>query len=308
MRVSMKALTYFLVAAEHESIARAAEAQNVVPSAISSAIDQVEQAFDMTLVQRFPAKGIVPNAAGRALIRRIRNAVDEYESLFTEGAALRGGLSGMLTVGYYAPVAPAFMPAIVRPLVEANPDLRLSFVACDNERAQEGLLGGAFDAIVFVADEVRTGIVYETLIDAPPYLLAPADHPLARQAAVSLDVLADTPLVLLDLPFTSAYYRGLLDRAGIEATFIATASTTEMVRSLVGAGLGCALLNMRPSTGTTYAGDRVAAIPIDPAPAPLRLVVGRVDGKPRRLVETFMRACRDHFSSRAGADTIVLAE
>ena len=294
--LSIKALRYFLVAAERGSIARAAEELHVAPSAVASAIESTEQEFQLKLVQRFPAKGINPTAAGMALMQKIRHLIEEYDTLFLEGTDLRMALSGSISVGYYAPVAPTFMPDIVGPLVRGNPDVRLSFVECDNEGAQSGLLNGTFDVILFVAENVRAGIEFEALLEAPPYVLTHRDHPLAQCESVTFEQLSGMPMVILDLPFTSEYYRGLLDAHAVAAPLVATASTTEMVRCLVGAGIGCSILNMRPATATSYAGDKLAAIPIRDAERPLRLVLGTLGGNPRRLVRAFSDACRAHFA------------
>jgi len=305
MRLSLRALHYFLSAADRGSIARAADALNVAPSAISSAIDMVEAEFDLKLVQRYRARGIQPTASGITLMRRIRHVIEEYDNLLIEGAELRTALSGKLSIGYYAPIAPAFIPAIVKPLVGDNPDVRLGFEECDNVRAQAGLLDGAFDIILFVAENVRSGIVCRTLLEAPPYLLVPEDHRLARNRSVDFDDIAKTQLVLLDLPVTSEYYRTLLDDNRIQPPIVATASTTEMVRSLVGAGAGCSILNMWPATDQTYAGDIVKAIPIRAPSKPLKLVLGHLDGNPRRLVHAFIEACLTHFARPGAQDLIV---
>jgi DNA-binding transcriptional LysR family regulator len=301
MRLSIRALQYFLAAADRGSIARAAEELHVAPSAIASAIDQVEAEFGLKLVQRFPARGISPTAPGRALMRKIRHLIEEYGSLLAEGTELRTALTGTLSVGYYAPVAAAFMPAIVASLMRGNPDLRLRFTETDNERAQTGLLDGSFDAIVFVAENVRPGIVCEPLIEAPPYLLVPRGHPLSERPFIGIAEVAAVPLVLLDLPFTGQYLRKLLDANGIDPAIVATASTTEMVRSLVGAGLGCSILNMRPANGRTYADDEVAAVPIRPVSHPLPLVLGHLGEQPRLLVLAFLAATLSHFQTPAAA-------
>ena len=301
MNPSIKSMRYFLTATELGSISRAAEQLNVAPSAVSNAIDTVERAFEMRLMQRYPAKGISLTAAGVALMHKIRHLLEEYDGLLLEGAELRTALSGNLTIGYYAPVAPAFMPSIVGPLVRDNPDVRLSFIDGDNERVQSGLLNGEFDVIVFVAANTRTGIVWETLIDAPPYILLPEGHPLSERTFIEVDDISREPLVLLDLPFTSGYISNLIDTHSLQSRIVARASTTEMVRSLVGAGLGCSILNMRPSSAATYADDRVVAVPLRTASPHLRLVVGRLGGKPRRLVQTFIKASKQYFSqSEAG--------
>ena len=297
MRLTIKALQYFLTACEQKSIVQAAKSENVVPSAISVAIDNVEQEFKLKLVQRYPAKGIEPTAAGLTLMKKIRHLIEEYDNLILEGIELRTALSGNLSIGYYAPVAPAFMPSIIKPLVQQNPDVKLRFTDCDNEQAQTGLLAGKYDCIVFVAENVRNGIAYETLINVPPYLLVSANHPLAARESIDFSALHNMPLVLLDLPFTSEYYRGIIEYHTIESNIVATASTTEMVRSLVGAGIGSAILNMRPATHSSYAGDNVKTIPFSTPIRPLKLVLGHMGGNERRLVEVFRTACRDYFSS-----------
>jgi DNA-binding transcriptional LysR family regulator len=297
MRLSIKALQYFLIACEQKSIVNAAKILNVVPSAVSVAIDNVEQEFALKLVQRYPAKGLGPTAAGIQLMKKIRLLIEEYNNLISEGVELRTALSGNLSVGYYAPVAPAFMPAIIGPLIKQNPDVKLKFTECDNEQVQAGLLGGKYDCIVFVAENVRNGIEYETLIEVPPYLLVSAEHPLADRQKIDISELHDLPLVLLDLPFTSEFYRSMIEQHSVEANIVATASTTEMVRSLVGAGIGCSILNMRPIISKSYAGNELKAIPFSTPLRPLKLVLGHMGGNERRLVEVFRTACNDYFSS-----------
>jgi len=305
MTVSIRALQYFLSAAERGSISKAAEALNVVPSAVSNAIELVEAEFEIKLVQRYPAKGIQPTAAGAVMMRKIRHVVEEYDNLLLEGTELRTALSGNISIGYYAPVAPAFIPAIAGSLVRDNPGVTLSLVDGDNARVQTGLLSGDFDVIIFVAENVRTGIVYETLMEAPPYVLAPLGHPICKREVVELDDLSKVPLVVLDLPVIGEYYRSLIDDHIPQAHIVATASTLEMVRSLVSDGVGCSILNMIPFTGVTYTGNEVAAVPIRTTSRPLKLVLGYIDGKPRRLVQAFRDATYQYFGQKAAADLIV---
>ncbi|MFL2785109.1 MAG: LysR family transcriptional regulator [Paracoccaceae bacterium] len=294
-RLSIKAMQYFLAAVDSGSLTTAAQKLNVAPSAISNGIDQIEEEFQLDLVQRFPAKGIHPTTTGKTMVQRIRRLIEEYESLLSGGKELRESLSGKLTIGYYAPVAPSFLPGIAAPLLNQNKDIRLEFIDCNNESAQTGLLNGDFDVILFVADNAKPGIKCEALIDAPPYLLVPKSHGLASLDSVSFHQLQEVDLVLLDLPFTAQYLQGLLDENSIKPRIVATASTTEMVRSLVGAGVGCSILNMRPLIDVTYGGDRVKAIPLKTLRKPLALSLGYINRNPRRVVSTFIKSCLYYF-------------
>lgn len=300
MRVSLKAFQYFLAAVDSGSISAAADRLNVVPSAVSSAIDQVEQEFALKLVMRYRSRGIQPTPTGQILTAKIRHLLEEYSNLMSEGVELRTALTGSLRIGYYAPVAPAFMPDIVAPLIEGNPSVSVQLIECNNETAQSGLLNGEFDVILFAAENVKPGIAYETLLTIPPYILAPKGHPITQRQIASLADLAGVPLVLLDLPVASAYYRALLEEAGVEPLIVATASSTEMVRSLVASGIGCSVLNMRPHSTETYAGDVVAAVSLDPPATPLRFVLGHLEENPRRLVRAFVEHASTYFAG-AGA-------
>ncbi|MGZ2257997.1 LysR family transcriptional regulator [Roseobacter sp. A03A-229] len=305
MAVSLKSMRYFTRALAHGSIARAADELNVAASAISAAIDQIEAQFQLKLVNRFRARGISPTASGRVLDRKFAHLLEEYEAVMAEGSELRQALKGPLRIGYYAPVAPAFLPEILSSFAPDDGARLFHLEECNNDRAQDGLLTGEFDVILFVPQAVRPQIDFDPLIEAPAYCLCSADHPLARKSAVSLADLAGEPIIVLNRPVAVDYYRQLFDTAGHSPTTLAYANSTEMVRSLVGAGHGCAILNMRPTTEVSYGGHKLRALPIvDPLP-PLSLAVGYDKSNPRRIVRHFVDACRAHFRDGAGRAHIV---
>lgn len=305
MNLSLRAMRYVRTAMLRRSISGAAQELHVAASAVSAAVDQAEAVFGMTLVTRARAKGIAPTAAGRVVLGRIEDLLDRYEAMLAEGAELRASLSGILKIGYYAPIAPAFLPRILAPIVSVNPGLNLYLEECDNTRAQRGLLDGRFDVIIFVAEGPAPQIAVERLIEAPGYCLVASGHRFVGRPSVTLSELADEPLVLLDRPVAKTHYLDLLESAGKAFSIVATANTTEMVRALVGAGLGCAILNMRPATSRSYAGDNTACLPIAQSCAGLTLSLGHVPGPRRRIVQVFAEACHAYFQTTDGRALIV---
>lgn len=294
--VSLKALRYFMTAIRVGSITEAARVVNVVPSAVHTAINQVEAAFGLQLTIRSRATGISLTATGQQMEAKIQSLLDEYESLMREGSDMRSQLTGTLRVGYYAPAAPAFMPRILGQMMSDNEGVTVKFFECDTQSAQDGLLSGIYDVIVCVANAMKPGITYETLLEVPAYVLLPVDHGLAARRSLSLTDLADQSLVLLDLPVISEYYATQFDQAGVAPRVVATATSLEMVRSLVGDGIGCSVLHMVTETDITYAGDRVTAIPLQPAIEPFKIVLGHLPDNPRRLVRMFVDELRGFFS------------
>lgn len=294
MAISLKAMEYFTTALRQGSISKAAAELNIAASAIGGAIDQVEAAFDLTLTIRQRSRGITANASGRQVAQKFERLLEDYAAVLAEGADLKQALSGTLRVGYYAPIAPAFLPQILASFIPDGHDITLHLDECDNDSAQDGLLNGTYDVVLFVSEDVRPTVDFDVLIEAPAYCLVPAGHSFAKQASVTVAQIASQPLVVLNRPVAAAYYQSLFDANDI--TVAAYANSTEMVRSLVGAEHGCAVLNMQPLTAQSYSGSTLVGVPIsDPLP-PLTLSIGYDKTRPRRLVQDFVDACRTHFA------------
>lgn len=293
--ISLKALRYFVAAIREGSITEAAKVVNVVPSAVHTAVNQVEEAFGLRLTIRSRSKGISLSSTGHQMIPKIQNLLDEYETLLRQGSDMRTRLTGTLRIGYYAPAAPAFMPRVVHHILKGNDEVSVNFFECDNQSAQDGLVSGAYDVIVCVAKAMKPGIAYETLLEVPGYALVPASHQFASRQSITMHELADQKIVLLDLPVISEYYASQFDQVGIKPQIVATASSLEMVRSLVGNKTGCSLLHMLTANEFTYAGDKVAAVPLQPPVDPLKIVLGHLPDNPRRLVKMFVRELQTYF-------------
>ena len=301
IRLSLRALRAFAATVEHGSITAAARALNIAPSAVAAALDQVEAEFGADLLIRTRARGIAATPEGLRMADRFRGLLEEYHDIMEEGREIALGLTGTLRIGYYAPVAPAFLPRILCPVMQANPDLRLELFEHDNDSAQEALLAGRLDLILFAAQDLRRGIETRPLLDLAPYVLAPDGHPVARLTRVSLSELARHPIVQLDLPLARPYVDRLFAAEGLTPEIAARANSTEMVRSLVGAGAGLAVLLMRPFTDMSYGGDRLISLPLEADHPGLQLVSGRVAGRPRRLVAALLEELHGWMNSKAAA-------
>lgn len=305
MAISLRNMRYFNAVVAHGSIAKAAADLNIAASAVSVAVDQIEEDLQLKLLNRVRSRGITTTASGKVIERKFARLLEDYDAMLTEGSELKHALKGDLRIGYYAPVAPAFLPEILLSITKSELQTTIHLEACDNIRAQEGQLAGEFDAILFVSDGALPQMEYDVLLEAPAYCLMPADHPLSHKETIKLKDLAKQNLVVLNRPFAVDYYQQLFGIEGDAPETIAYANSTEMVRSLVGAGHGVAVLNMLPATEVSYAGDALVSRPIkDPLPS-LTLSLGYNKSNPRRIVEQFVERCKDYFAKDGGQRHIV---
>lgn len=308
LRLSLRALRAFVATVEHGSITAAARALNIAASAVAAALDQVEAEFGADLLIRSRARGIVPTQEGRDMAARFRTLLEEYSTVMDQGRALAQTLTGRLRIGYYAPIAPAFLPTILCPMMQNNPDLQIELFAHDNDSAQEELLAGQLDAILFAGQDLRPGIETQVLIDLPPYVLAPAGHDITQSGPATLARVAQFPLVQLDRPLARPYVNRLFRHKGLTPRIAARADSTEMVRSLVGAGVGLAVLSMRPLTSQSYGGDALITQPLESGLPGIQLLSGHIPGRPRKPVSAFLETLNDWMKSASAQALICLPD
>ena len=147
------------------------------------------------------------------------------------------------------------------------------------------------------------GIEFETLIESSPYVLIPRDDPLAQMDSISLDQLVDRDMVSLSLPITQQFFLSLFAQHNLRPKIRHQTKSYELVRSLVGAGEGYAILIMRPVNVRAYDGSELAYVPLcgDIPKSHFGLAFTN-QSVPTRLVEVFADVCRELLVTEKKAD------
>jgi flavin reductase (DIM6/NTAB) family NADH-FMN oxidoreductase RutF/DNA-binding transcriptional LysR family regulator len=187
--------------------------------------------------------------------------------------------------GCFSPLAPYTVPRLLAEFLDHHPNADVRVVEGDQAQLLRLLRTGEIGFALTYADGLPDDVEVQHLADVAPYVLLPALHPLAGQPAVSLTALAHEPMVLLDVAPSREYYPALFAGQGLTPRIAYRSPSFEMVRSMVGNGLGYALLGTKPASSTTYDGRAVVARPIAEQVAPSRLAVLTLRGA-RRSAET----------------------
>jgi DNA-binding transcriptional LysR family regulator len=190
-------------------------------------------------------------------------------------------------------------------MLQANPGLELDLHEHDNDSAQEALLAGRLDVILFAGRDLRRGITNRHLLELPPYVLTPKGHDLTKKHSVDLRDVAAHPIIQLDRPLARPYLEQLFQSEGLTPKIAARADSTEMVRSLVGAGAGVAVLSMRPMTHHSYGGDELRCVPLSGTLPALQLLAGYAARQPRRLVLAFLEEMERFMASETAVTLTV---
>ena len=205
---------------------------------------------------------------------------------------------GTLSIGCLHTFGPYILPQLISRLQGDHGTLDLRLVEGDQRRVLESLLTRECELALVYDLDLAEGLRRERLTELTPYVLLAEGHALAHRSELTLQDLAEEPMVLLNAPPSREYFLSIMRDAGIEPKVAFRSTSFEMVRGLVGHGLGYALLATKPAAAMTYDGRALAARPlaVDAASNPVVLAY-RADGNLSVLARHFARLCRDVFAA-----------
>lgn len=298
LHFTLRQLAYFISAHDHGSVAGAAEALNVSQPSVSAALAKLEDQLGVQLLVRHHARGVSLTPAGKRLLGDARSLLRHAEEWQRHARMAGGALAGELRLGSFSTLAPAYLPGLVSAFAAHHPGVDINVAEGAQDELLAGLRSARFDLALLYDVDLPDDIEARLLCEAPPYAILPCHHRLARERRVHLAQLAAEPLVLLDVPPSRAYFLGLFAAAGLKPRVTFSSPSLEMVRGLVGRGLGVSVLITRPHGDVTYEGQPIAVAPLADAVEPGRIAIARLAGlRSTRLMEAFMSWCQDHFDA-----------
>lgn len=271
-------LRYFAAAVEHGSMTAAARELMVSQSAVSTAIAQLEKQLGVQLVLRQHARGLVPTAAGHEFYQGLRGFLAHAAELEETARNAGGAMVGRLSVGCFSTLAPFHLPSLLTEFERRYPDVRVQIDEAEHAQLKQALREGACELALMYGYDLDEDIDRITIAESVPYVIVSAQHRLAHRNRVWLADLAEDPMVLLDLPHTTAYFTSLVASVGVQPRIRFRSPGYETVRALVAHGHGYALLNQRPHEETTYDGKRAVVLELRDKFPPLEIVVAWMRG------------------------------
>jgi len=227
--------------------------------------------------------------------RRAYGAATRIEA----AASVKSGMAAVdskLTVACFHTIGPIMLPDIIRRMVGSDPGLHIGLVEGDQRRVQESLLSGECDVALLYDIGLSDGLETRLLVELPPYVLLAHDHVLADKPALTPADLADHPMVMLNVSPSQDYFTTVLQAAGVTPRVAYRSGNFEMVRGLVGQGLGYTLLTTRPAASVSYDGRLLVTRPLQADTAPSRVMLATRKGEtPSVAVDKFIWFCRDFF-------------
>ena len=300
LRFTLRQLEYLIAVADCGSVALAAEKVNVSSPSISATIGHLEASFGLQLFILRHAQCLSLTKGGRQFTTTAREFLAISGRLADRAAEITGRMAWPLTVGCLLTFAQVLLPQLRRGFAERYPEA--SFGKQEGHQAElfAGLRAGRLDVTLTYDLEIPADPDYLPLIPQASYALLPEGHALADRRFVSPADLAPHPMVLLDLPFSAAYFLSFFANAGLSPVIAERTRDMGVMRAMVANGFGYSIANIRLGSDRAPDGRRLVFVPLVGDVRPMRIgLLLPGSGKRRRIVAAFVDHCRTALTDSA---------
>ncbi|MEK7759212.1 MAG: LysR family transcriptional regulator [Pseudomonadota bacterium] len=242
MHLTLRQLKVFEAVARHLNYTRAAEELHLTQPAVSMQVKQLEESLGVALFEQL-GKRIHLTETGTEVLgyaRSITQQLDELEGVLNSMKGLGGGrlrISVATTANY-------FIPTLLGSFSRRYPDVTISLDVTNRETLLRQLTENTVDLVVMGQPPVEADVEAEAFMDNPLVVVAPLDHPLAKEKRIPLARLQEEIFLVRESGSGTRIAmerffseRGMRLKTGMEV------GSNEAIKQSVQAGLGLGLLS-----------------------------------------------------------------
>ena len=293
LRYTLRQLEYFVAVGEAGSIALASEKVNVSSPSISAAINQLEKELGLSLFVRQHAQGLSLTLAGRRMLDQAKLVLSEAEYIVDLAGDISGTVRGPLSVGCLVTFAQVILPSLRRSFESEFSDVRVQQFELNQAEIFSALRRAEIDVALTYNLDLPADLVFESLLELPPFVIVGESHPLADRDEVDVEDLSNLPMVLLDLPFSSEYFLSFFAESEIKPIIAERTKDMAVMRSLVANGFGYSIANIRPLNDMSPDGKPLKFLTLRGDVRPMRMgLLTATDADSANVVRAFVSHCR----------------
>jgi DNA-binding transcriptional LysR family regulator len=236
-----------VVIAEEGSISGAARRLRLTQPTLSRQLRDLERRLGVDLFTR-TGRGLVPTAAGSALLKRAATVLEEAEAVLEDVRLAAQGMSGQLVIGFAGSGINGPLGEVLGRLRRQLPAVDLRLVELfDDVEMSAGVLEGRLDVAAMRLPVRDPGLATRFWTSEALSLFVPAGHPIAMtREPVPISALSDIPLVLWPreaAPHSHDEVLALCHRAGVVPRIAARGRSIQTILALVAAGFGGSVMD-----------------------------------------------------------------
>lgn len=290
--MQLEALKIYCDVARFRSFSRGAEANDVLQSSASQAVQNLEESLGVSLIDRSCRPWELTNE-GRLFYEGCREVLQKYDEVLAQVQHARTSGNAVIRVAAIYSVNMRDMTQRVQEFCRSHPEARVEVDYAHPDRVLERVLNDEADFGIISYPEERRGLAVLPWREQEMVLVCPPQHRLARLKSVEVKQLRNEIFVGFDteLVIAKKIERFLKDH-GVEPNVAVRFDNIEASKRAVEAGSGIAILPL-PTLEHELQLGMLAAVPL--ANAKFTRPLGIIHRKGRKLypnTEAFIEALR----------------
>ncbi len=193
--IEFQQLEQFVTVARTKSITNAAKELNISQSALSRAIQKLEDQTGQPLFERKPREVVLTDLGELFLdgAKKIMKVTDDTFSELSEA-----GKHGRIRLGAIPTIAPYFLPTFLTQFAKEHPDVSVVVQEDTTENLIRRCNDGELDLAIMVFPIITKYLESEALFDEELLLVVPDKHPLSKKKEITAESVVEYPFVMLD--------------------------------------------------------------------------------------------------------------
>jgi LysR family cys regulon transcriptional activator len=245
LRMTLQQLRYLCEVVRSDlNISKAAQALHVSQPGLSRQLQLLEQELEVELFVRNSKRLVRLTAAGGEIHRHAQRTLESASNI-REAAREHGEEQhGSLTIATTHTQARYALPEVVRRFTQRYPHVQLSLRQGTPAEVSHLVASGAADlSIATEPVEPLPELVLLPCYELHRVVLTPARHPLLKVRRLTLDKLAEYPLITYDYAFIGhSKTLAAFDAKGLKPNIVLNAIDADVIKTYVEFGLGIAIV------------------------------------------------------------------
>jgi len=229
------------------NLSEAAESLHTSQPGISKQIRQLEDELGVEILVRHGKRVVEMTEPGRVILGIAERILQDTENLKQVGREFRDQAAGTLTIATTHTQARYSLPKVVSVFKRRYPKVRLTLKQGSPPQLAEMVMAGEAD--IAIATEALDK--YPRLLALAGYqwrhcVVVPEKHPLLKETRVTLELLAQYPIITYDTAFAGRSHIDEAFRArGLAPDIVLSAVDSDVIKTYVDLGLGIGIISAR---------------------------------------------------------------
>ncbi|SHO43218.1 LysR family transcriptional regulator [Anaerocolumna xylanovorans] len=241
--MTLRHFQIFVAVCDHKNMTAAASTMFMSQPAVSQAVSELEEYYNVRLFERL-SKKLYLTQAGEKLLSYARHIIGLNAAAENEMRALSE--SGRLRIGASVTVGSCVLPKLVADFSKVFPGLKIEVTEDNTSKIEQLIINDKLDLGLVEGEITSQDIISRPMADDILVLICGAGHPLATRNSIEPYELEKENFILREIGSgTRKTFEDVMAENSLKWTATWTCNNTDTIKMAVAEGLGISVISKR---------------------------------------------------------------